>query len=253
MSVYIELVIFNNLAVDLALIAVVQCVRRRRLYKLRAVLGATVGAVCATYYAIAPDVVKIVIKLLLAPLMTLIFDKYDGKRLREKCKDYAKSLTLFVICSFFVGGIVYGSSFALGIDVSSYAVLGIIALSVFVVILIARYVVKLKGRDGKKVRDAVISYNGKDICVKGLCDSGNLLIDDLSGLPIVIISADAEKMLGDVQIEGYVNVNTVGGETDMPIVRLDKVNVGKYGCTAYGALAKKNFGDFEIILQNSMF
>ena len=82
MSVYIELVIFNNLAIDLMLICAVQTTRRRKAYKLRIALATLLGAVCATIYAVAPKWASIVIKILLAPLMALIFDKYGGENKR---------------------------------------------------------------------------------------------------------------------------------------------------------------------------
>ena len=125
MSVYIELVIFNNLAIDLMLICAVQTTRRRKAYKLRIALATLLGAVCATIYAVAPKWASIVIKILLAPLMALIFDKYGGENKRTVLLDYLKSLACFVCYTYLTGGVIYGVSYATGVDVNSYAIEGI--------------------------------------------------------------------------------------------------------------------------------
>ena len=53
MSVYVELVIFNNLAIDFLLIVATQIVRRRRIRKLRVsfavLLGAAAVSACACW------------------------------------------------------------------------------------------------------------------------------------------------------------------------------------------------------------
>lgn len=253
MSVYIELVLFNNIAVDLLLIVAVQITRGRKIRKLRTMLAVFIGAVCATVYAVAPRWATIVIKALLAPVLTLIFDKYGGERKICVLLDYLKSLACFVCYTYLAGGIVYGISFAFGIDINSYAILGVVALAMALTIFCARRIVRKKASAGRQTENVVIKANGKSVEVVGLCDSGNSLVDDVSGLPVVMLSSDVETKLGKIRPDGFVNVQTVGGESVLPIVPLDEVLVGKVSRKAYGALCGKRFSDCEVILQNSMF
>ena len=100
-----------------------------------------------------------------------------------------------------------------------------------------------------------MSVGENQIDVKALCDSGNCLTDDLSGLPVVILSSEAEKTLAvNVDMcEGFIDVKTVSGVGSMPIFRLDSVEVKGREFKAYAALSRETYDDFEVILQNSMF
>lgn len=253
MSVYVELVIFNNLAIDFMLICAVQTTRRRKAYKLQIALATLLGAVCATIYAVAPKWVAIVIKILLAPLMTLIFDRYGGENKKAVVVDYVKSLACFVCYTYLTGGVIYGISFAIGVDVNSYAVEGIVALAIAEVLICARCVAAKKSKSASQTKNVTLCANGKTIDVCALCDSGNSLVDDVSGLPVVILSSKIADKLGKLPIDGYINVSTVSGESLLPIISLRDVQIDKLHKKAMGALSGQDFAKYDIILQNSMF
>ena len=253
MSVYIELVIFNNLAVDLFIGLSTLVIRRKRVGKFRLFLSAAVGAGVATAYAIAPKWGQILVKVLLAPLLVAILSKSDGKDFKGKFIDYLKTLACFCLVTYFVGGIIYGLSYALHIDVKSRAVLGITALACFLCLVCALAIAKKRSTSGKDVREVVLRVGGEEIKLKGLCDSGNLLVDDYSGLPVVILSKSACEKIGKLSVEGYINASTVSGQKCMPLVSLESVKVGQKTENALGALSDQVFGDYDVVLQNSMF
>lgn len=248
-----ELVLFNNFAIDFVLIVFVQLFRCRKMLKFRTVLASVIGAVIAVYYAAAPSIVQIVVKILLSPLICLIFDKYKGDNFRLKLVDYLRSLAIFVIATYFVGGIVFGLSIALGIDVNSYVLEGVIALSVGICLICIRFIVKRRRGLSTKTVDALIKIGDKCVQTIGLCDSGNTLVDSISGLPVVILSQEVESKLDKLTIDGFLNVKTVSGEKDMPIVSIDEICVGNKRCKAMGALSRKSFDNYDVILQNSIF
>lgn len=254
MSVYIELVLFNNFAIDFLLIVCVQTVRRRKLRKFATILASAVGSVAATLYAISPEWGQILIKIALSPLLTIIFDKYGNKTgFKVWIKDFLSSLIAFVIFTYLLGGVVYGLSFAFNTDVNSYAVLGICALGAASLLLISRATVQKLSSKNKKICNATIRIGKQSVSTKALCDSGNLLTDSLSGLPIVIVSKEIEDLFVECKIQGFVSVSTVNGEDNMPIVYFDEICVEGNRYKAYGALARKNFEEVGLILQNSMF
>lgn len=252
-TVYIELVVFNNLAVDLCISVSTLAIRRKRVGKIRLILTAITGAAVATTFAIAPKWAQIIVKVLLAPLMCAVLSKCDGEGAKEKICDYLKTLACFCLVTYFVGGIVYGLSYAFNVDIKSYSILGIIATAAFVCIAVGLEIAKKRNASGKVVKDVEIDVGGESFKLKGLCDSGNLLTDDLSGLPVVILSKSACEKIGKRTIEGFVNAHTVSGDKCMPIVRFDAVKVGKKAQNALGALCEQNFGEYDVILQNSMF
>ncbi len=253
MSVYIELVIFNNIAIDLLIMVCVQTIRRKKIYKMRTVLSAIFGAIVATLYAIAPNCAQISIKVLLSPLMVLIFNKYRISTGKRFVKEYFKTLLLFILLTYFVGGLTYAISIAFNIDVNSYPQLGVCALSIVILLILTRYVISKTSQSNVKTCDAILHIGNESVKVKALCDSGNSLTDNVSGLPIFIMSKEVEQNLSTCEIQGYVSVSTVSGDKSMPIVYFDSIEVNDKTMKAYGALSRKEFDGVDIILQNSMF
>ncbi len=256
MSVYVELVFFNNICVDALLVALTLIFRKRKILKPRFLLAVLFASGVATAYPILSDGWQIAIKVLLCPLVALVFDAYQKTSFKRWIADYLKSLATFALLTYFAGGIVYAISFALGVDVNSYLTLGIVALSLTIVCIVVNWLCRTQSKRGKRICKAKINCNKSEVELNCFCDSGNTLTDDLSGAPIVILSADAERQIVDnsaFSVEGYVNVKTVSSECSMPIVKLDAVTVDGREFVAYGALSRKQFDGFDVILQNTMF
>lgn len=287
LMVYVELVLFNNLAIDFLLIVCVQMTRRRKLKIFRSIIAGVFGSVIAVLYALFPDWGQVLTRLLLSPAICLIFDVYGhknkgkridasvdavasgaksiytsatatkassvAKRIAQWTNDFISSIALFTVYTYLLGGTVYGLSYVLRIDVNSYATLGLCALGIALVLLSVRAILHKTSTRGKHTCNATLVVENERIDVRALCDSGNLLTDVLSGLPIMILSASAEHKLPKICVDGYVEVETVGGQDSLPIVKFDEVLVCGKRYQAYGALARKDFDDFDVILQNSMF
>lgn len=248
-----ELVLFNNFLLDLMLIYATQSLRRRKLNVFRAVFSSLFGAICATAYPILPNIAQIFIKILLAPIMCAIAYSLQGENAKHKIGDFLGTLIIFVLLTYFTGGIIFGLSYAFKVDIKSYAVLGLMALSVILLIASAKLIAHKRSSAAKATCETTVQFAGRAVSVQALCDSGNLLVDDVSGLPVVILSQEIEDKLNARKIAGFINISTVSGEDSLALVSLDKVNVNGKEFKALGALSHKNFGNFDIILQNSMF
>ena len=74
-----------------------------------------------------------------------------------------------------------------------------------------------------------------------------------SAARLMILSKSACQKIGKTQIEGFATVKTVAGEKCMPVVKFDSVKVGNVPKNALGAMSDAVFGDYDVILQNSMF
>lgn len=252
MIVYVELVLFNNLAVDFAICIATQLLRYRKISAARAIVAAVLGAIAACLYAIAPKSVMLAIKLLLAPIMSLLVTKFEGKGLRHRIVDYICTLICFCLLTYFVGGMVYGISYALGIDLSRYALLGVVACAV-VVCLLSVYAIARKRAARACIKGVKLVVEGHSTTLQGLCDSGNLLVDEVSGLPVAIISSRAASSLNNAKRVGTICVNTVGGESCMELIKPDCVYVDGRRQSALCAISEQSFLDYDVILQNSMF
>lgn len=253
MTVYVELVLFNNFAVDMLLEICTLVVFGRKIPKLRCALGAALGAAVATLYAIAPTAWQIAIKALLAPVVTLIFFKPKKGKLAARILDVAGGMATFCILTFLAGGVAQGLSYLLGVDVSGYWALGLVATALVACILTVRAVRKKRSGARADVREARLCVQGRRIDCKALCDSGNMLVDEFSGLPVVIISNRMADALKDCRREGFIDVKTVNGSGCMPLVKLDSVELDGREMGALGAISEANIDGYDIILQASMF
>lgn len=252
-SVYVEVVLLNNLAIDALLIAATLTLRRRKIRKLRFLFAVCLCASIAVAYAVLPEVWQIVIRVVLAPVATLIFDKY------KSVKDYIISLVLFAVLTFALGGAVSGIGYLTGIMLEGYLILGITAFAAFLMVIGVRLLLRMRANTSRKICTATVHIFGKSISVNALCDSGNTLTDGVSGLPVVIASEAFEKLVSEGEkmdcrrIEGFVELKTVSGEASLPIIGVEEIEVDGKRCKAYAALSGKTFDGYELILQNTMF
>lgn len=253
MDVYIELVLFNNFFMDLLLEVCTLTARRRSISRFRCALGAMFGACAATVYAVLPMPWRAVLAAATAPVECLIFFKPKKGRFVAKAADYIATLLVFAAFTFLAGGAAMGLSYLLGRDINGYIGLGLAAFGLTVCICAARAVAF---RASAKKRDALsvtLCAAGRQISCKALCDSGNLLTDPLTGLPVVIISGDIADAMGDLRREGFIDVKTVGGQSDLPLIMLDGVEVDGKRMPALGAISNFGLGGYDVILQASMF
>lgn len=252
--VYVEVVLINNLALDALLVYAVLFLRRRKVRKVRFACAAALGAAVAVAYPVVPEWAQILIRALLAPLLTVLFDKYAN------FKDYIISLALFAGLTFALGGAVSGVSNLIGTDLNGYLILGLTAFAALVMLVAVRCFARARGRIRRKICPARLIVDGREFSADALCDSGNTLTDAVSGLPVVIVS---ERFAGGIDgwhgaaraasIEGFVELTTVSGRASLPIVKLDGVRVEGREIRAYAALADRDFDGYEVILQNTMF
>lgn len=249
MTVYVEIVFLNNFFIDLLLCISTIFSRRRKLRKLRIIASAIIGAVVSVAYAFMPAVFKVLTKVLLAPILTITFDKY------KSVKDYIMSLGLFVIFTFVLGGSVYGLCHMAGIDLRGYAVLGVLAFAIVFLEGVLWFVVVKKPNSNKTYYDVAVTYKGKVLWLKGFYDSGNTLTDSFSGFPVVLLGNSAVKMLqefGELSYEGFVEVKSINGESSMPIISLDEVRCGQMSYNCFGAITGQDVKDCDLILQNTL-
>ncbi len=249
MTVYVEIVIFNNLFIDLLLGITTTFCRRRKPRYVRLLLSSIIGTLVSVFYAFMPSVAQIVVRLLLAPILVAVMDKYVS------FKDFFVSLMLFVAFTFALGGGVYGLSYLVGIDLRGYAVLGVLAMTIVIMELIIWFVVIKKPSNSKEYYDISIIYKGKIYWLKGFYDSGNTLTDSLTGRPVVLLSKSTVSMLQEesaLNYDGFVDVKTVNGESSMPMIEFDEIRCGQSVYHGFGALTDIEMKNYDLIMQNTL-
>ena len=239
MSVYVETVIIDNMAVNSLLLWLVFLSLKERAPRGRILLSAALGTLfsCLLPLFALKAWMTFPLKILLSVAMVLIV---KGKR------KFFLYLLLFYLFTFLFGGAVVGlfylftGEIAAGADGSlSYTLdvpVGVIVAGIMLVILVCKklFPVFYRRRAGENFRRSVRIERGENrVQAQGYLDSGNLL--SFHGTPVVLVNArTALGVLGisdfldeschNLPIE-YIEINTVSGRNRLPVFRVDKLFV----------------------------
>lgn len=195
MDIYIEYVIIDNLVIDLLLLfytfKILGIKSNKWLILFAAIIG-TAGSVVMPLLKVA-NIVLIVFKFALSCLMIAVCGNIGN------FKAFFQRLLVFYVMSFALGGVSYAVLACMGAKVyglftlsySASLPLGAILTAIFIYIRIIEYIARMlyKKRNSLPfMRDIILFIDNKQIKLKGLLDSGNMLIEKSTGLPVVIIS-----------------------------------------------------------------
>ncbi|UAL54168.1 MULTISPECIES: sigma-E processing peptidase SpoIIGA [Metabacillus] len=204
MSIYLDVIWFLNFSFDLLLLLLTAILLKRKIWKLRIVIGALIGSsiILLMFTPFASLAVHPFGKLLVSIMMVL--SAFGFKRF----KYFAQSLFTFYFVTFMVGGGMIGAHYFIQTEIGIFD--GILMTNkggfgdpiswLFVLIgFPAAWIFSRKRLDDlemKKIQyDQIVSVSIKigdiSFCLKGLIDSGNQLYDPISKSPVMIV--DAQK------------------------------------------------------------
>jgi stage II sporulation protein GA (sporulation sigma-E factor processing peptidase) len=260
MEVYLELVLFNNFAIDLLLIYWSLILLGRRALWWRLVLAAAAGAGIAAADPYMTFPAAWLVKSLVPFFLCLLAAR------PLSIKKYLTLTAFFVLFTVILGGAVY-ALFYLGqtrlfmaLDVKSSALFGAIAVLSLIITYFSR-LLAYKYRSGKRKNsyecEVEISLAGKTVTAKGYFDSGNLLYTK-SYSPVVfldpaLISADILEAKSVKREE--VRLETVGGKNKLPAYRLEKLKITAGGSKktyddVCACVSQNKMGDFQVLLHS---
>lgn len=240
MTVYVEYVIIDNLAIDWLLLWA--AARTCRCYKnwYRTALGAAFGTAFAVFmpFLDLPNALLFIIKIMVGEVMVLLSASF------KTAGGFIATFLTFLAYTFCAGGAMIGICYMLGADFSTEE--GLAALSritninigivLIGVILTVSLLVTLFG--GAKRREDFDSFTRKIEIVDGggkaelagLIDTGNSLYDNRSGKPVSVMGKDvAERLFGEgkLRMHGahYVRCSTVHGSGKILVFEIEKMMI----------------------------
>ena len=272
MEVYVEYVIIDNLIINYLLLKVSVNLARLKSSFLRLSIASVVGTMVAVIVPLIkmPLLLTVFIKILLGIIMVLISVGFVG------LSKLATAFGFFILFTALGGGVVIMVFYFAGVDYKAYFSLHYnsfipIGITILIVFMLSKFTLKwvggiLKVRDIRPfLRKCVIISNGKKVVVSGFIDSGNRLIDNDSGLPIIVASKELSKKLEGLEIMKLpvksLRFSTVSGESVMKIYIVDKLvvytgvkmNIYKRVFIAKSSVEFEKGGDYDILLSPSMF
>lgn len=238
MVIYLDVLILINLYVTYFQILAVSVFTHRKTVWYRKLSAAGIGAVASLSIFIPQEMVLTLtlLKIFLCALIAFVAFGYTGFRA------YAVSVLFLMLVSFvfsglmlcvwlfaapmkmlFINGTVYFGVDTMTIILSTCAAYGVVR--------IIRYILDKNGKtDGKYT--VIIKNNGRECRLSALADSGNVMVDCFSGLPVIVCRRD---MCADVSppaiemIENNSDISDIGTQMIKGVRIMPFSTVGKGG------------------------
>ena len=197
MTIYLDVVLLENLCMNYIILFATGYIMKLKMKHWKLILSALLGGIYAviSYLEILPLYSSIPMKILLSALMVYI--AFSAKSI----KILSKQLVLFYLTSFVFGGCAFALLYFIrpqdifmhnGVYVGTYpvkiALLG--GIVGFIVTYIAFKIVKTKLSKKDMIHSICIKIGGKELNVKAMLDTGNLLKEPITGIPVVVVEKE---------------------------------------------------------------
>lgn len=193
MVIYIEQVLIDNFIINLFIILSLKAILRAKIKKINIVLASLLGSVIALILPLFHFnlIINSLIKILLSLVMVIILKRFT------KFKEYLLYYLTFLLLTFVFGGaclfilMSFDKSFKIN-NYSTYSLpLGVIVLIIFFIFIIIKNIFKnfySRKKINNFVYKVVVENNDEKDEILGFLDSGNTLVDKLTGKPITIVN-----------------------------------------------------------------
>lgn len=246
MTVYIDVVFLENLILNVIILYATSLIAKTNLKIIRTLISASIGSIYAIMYYIFQIGLysNIIFKFVLSVIM--IYVAFNPKEF----KTLLKVLILFYLTSFVFGGaslsVIYLVN-AQRINIQNGMIIGKYTMNTiftgiiiaFIVIVIAFKIIKSKISKNDLFCDIRFKINNKEIKTKAMLDTGNLLKEPITNIPVVVVE---HKLLYDViPNEILDNIeNILGGDLEDISDEVKSDYISKLKVIPFTSLGKQN-------------
>lgn len=246
MTIYLDVILMENICMNYIILFATGLIVKVNIKQVRVIISSLLGGIYAilSFAPILQVYSNIVFKILISVVMVYI--AFNAKNV----KVLLKQVILFYLVSFAFGGcaffllyfirpqdILIRNGYLTGTYPIKIALLG--GIVGFVIVNIAFKIVK--GRISKKDMfcDIEIYFREKKASIKAMIDTGNLLKEPISGMPVIVVEKqELENIIPRKIIE---NLNTIltGGNTN-EILEEAREYLPKFRIVPFSSLGKQN-------------
>lgn len=247
MTVYLDIVFLENVIMNYIIIFASCVVVKAEVKHWKILVSSSIGAIytIVMYLNIIPIYSNFFMKLLLSFVMVYI------SFLPKSWKKLLKNLLIFYLVSFVFGGCVFALMYFVspqlaliknGVFVGAYpikiALIG--GLISFVIIQISFKIVKTKLSKKDMIYDIEIIINKKGIKVRALLDTGNLLKDPITGIPVIVVEHKSLYSVLPTEILNNIN-RIIGGDTN-ELTQNNECNqiISRFRIIPFSSIGKQN-------------
>lgn len=247
MTIYLDVVFFENIIMNYIIIFATGVAVKGEIKHWRILVASSIGAIYTIimYLNIIPIYSNFFMKFVLS--FVIVYISFLPKTWKKLLKD----LLIFYLVSFVFGGCVFALMYFIspqlaliknGVFVGAYplkvALIG--GLVSFIIIQVSFKVVKTRLSKKDMIYDIEIIIDRKSVKVKALLDTGNLLKDPITGIPVVVI--EHKSLYSVIPAEVLNNINKViGGDTNELIENeeFSKI-ISRFRIIPFSSLGKQN-------------
>lgn len=246
MTIYIDIVLLENIIMNYIILYATSLILKIKAKHFRIFLGSVIGAVYSVigYMSILPMYSNVIVKVILS--IIIVYISFNP----PKVKQLLKQILFFYFTSFVFGGAAFFLIYFLkpqdilmrnGLFLGSYPLKtvllgGIIGL---VIIIIALKLIKTKMGKKDMYCKIIIKLEGKQIQTTAMIDTGNLLKEPITNLPVVVVE---HVLLYDVlPKEILINLeNILGGDLEKIPEEIRFKYIPKLKVIPFQSLGKQN-------------
>lgn len=246
MTIYLDVILLENLCMNYIILFATGLIAKAKIGKIRLLISSLLGGIYAvlSFAPILEIYSTLILKIILS--ITMIYIAFNPKSL----KLLLKQIILFYLVSFAFGGcafcllyfirpqdILMRNGYLTGTYPIKIALLG--GIVGFVIVNIAFKLVR--GRISKKDMfcEIEIFLKEKSISIRAMIDTGNLLKDPISGMPVIVVEKGKLKELIPQEIVENLN-GILNGENKEDMSEEAKAYLPKFRVIPFSSLGKQN-------------
>lgn len=194
MTIYIDIVLIENLIMNYIILFTTAVVLKIKVSHIRLILASLLGAGYSiiAYMGIIKVYSSIILKIILSVL--IIYIAFNPQNIKKMCKD----LLLFYLVSFVFGGAAFALIYIIrpqnilmknGLFLGTYTLKTVMlgAVVAFCIIIGAFAIIKNKISKKDMFCEIEILINQKKIKTKAMIDTGNMLKEPITNVPVIVV------------------------------------------------------------------
>ena len=194
MTIYVDVVLMENLIMNYIILLATGLILKIKIKHIRLILGSLLGAIytIVAYTGFLKIYSNFILKIILS--LIIVYIAYNP----QTVKTLSKELLFFYLTSFVFGGAAFALIYIVkpqdilmknGLFLGTYPLKTVIlaAIVAFIIIITAFKIIKRKMTKKDMIYKIEVKLNGKIIKTKALVDTGNMLKEPITNLPVVVI------------------------------------------------------------------
>lgn len=247
MTVYLDIVLLENLCMNYIILFATGYLMKISTKQIRIIAASILGGIYAViaYLEILPIYSSFGMKIILSIIM--VYLAFHPKGIKNLCKQ----LIIFYLTSFAFGGCAFALLYFVrpqdilmrnGVYVGTYpikiALLG--GIVGFIITYLAFKIVKSKLHKKDMIYEIKISIQEKEIKLKAMLDTGNMLKDPISAMPVIVV--EKEQLYSILPSKLLDNIDKlIGGEGKTTLDQMEeKEYLTKFRIIPFSSVGKQN-------------